>query len=279
MSQIDEENNVLNKRAIVVVALPIALVAIFLTLFFTVFNRDESEEAKVEEIKSEISVSSSDQIALEGLAEQLITQAGTFGVKQETITPNNIDEMATLLETNVEVAEYYFTPRSVAYNSIGGLILEGSPIDYNDTETSQWSNDFETNFRNSFTIKSVEATSEDKSAFVTVDGEQVEVVNVRVVFNSNETMYVENGSEYGALRTYSVRSKDFNNNSATLMFAKDNEGEWKLYDVRNLSNEFLLSTWNDPKSDSFSETQFNFPEIDKITPPDQNVEEIPTDEE
>lgn len=279
MSQIDEKDNSLNKRAIIVVALPIAIVAIFLTLFFTIFNGDETEENQVKEIKSEVKVSSSDQIALEGLAEQLINQAGTFGVKQETITPNNIDEMATLLETNVEVAEYYFTPRAVSYNNIDSLIFEGSPIDYSVTEVNQWSNDFETNFRNSFKIKSVDAVADDKSAFVTVNGEQVEVVNVRVSFNSNETMYVENGSEYGALRTYSVRSKDFNNNSATLMFAKDVDGDWKLYDIRNLSNKFLLSTWNDPKSDSFSETQFNFPEIDKITPPDQNIEENPTDEE
>jgi len=277
-SENTNEEAPLNKKAIVVVVLPVVAVAIFLILFFVVFpGNTNNEETNQPIVSSTVEISESEQVKLEGISETIINQTGEFGVKKDVITPENIDELATLLEIDVNSADYYFTSRSTAYNSIDDYIMEGSPIDYNETEVNSWSNDFETLFRNSFSIESVEASAYEKGSYVDIDGTQLRSASVRVSFNSNETMFVEVGSEFGAERSYSVRSKNFNNTTATLVFVIDSDNEWKLYDIRDLENEFLLATWDNPRSDAFSETQFDLQEIDKITPPNQDQDIEPTE--
>lgn len=267
-----EEDGPLNKRAIAVVAVPLALVAAFLILFFTVFSNDEEETPSSVPVDSSVSITETEQLEIEGLAEQFITQAGTFGVKKDSVSPENIDEMATLLETDVNSSQYYFTSRAVAYGSLEEFIMSDSPMDYSADTVKNWTNSFETNFRNSFVVNDVEANAEAKGSSITTDDGPLKSAVVNVVFDSNETMFVEVGSEYGAERSYSVRSKDFVQNRASLIFVDTPEG-WKLYNIRDLNNEFLLSTWDDPAEEAFADTQFNFEEIDKIVPPDQNVEE------
>ena len=270
-----EEDGPLNKRAIAVVAVPLVLVAVFLVLFFTVFDNEEENIASVP-IDNTVEITEMEQLEVEGLAEQFITQAGTFGVKKDAVSPENIDEMATLLETDVDSSQYYFTSRAVAYGSLDEFIMADSPVDYSADTVNNWTNAFETNFRNSFVVNDVEADAETKGNSITTDEGQLKSAVVNVVFDSNETMFVEVGSEYGAERSYSVRSKDFVQNRASLIFVDTPEG-WKLYNIRNLSNEFLLATWGNPAEEAFADTQFNFNEIDKIVPPDQNVGE-PVDE-
>lgn len=268
-----KENGPLNKRAIVVVALPIVAVAVFLVLFFVVFNgNDNNDNESTPNINSDVVISESEQVELESTAERIVNQTGNFGVKKDVVTSENIDELATLLEIDVNSADYYFTSRATAYNTIDEYTMEGSPIDYNQTEVNSWSNDFETLFRNSFSIESVEASAYDEGTFVDLNGNQLRAATVRVSFNSNETMFVEVGSEFGAERSYSVRSKNFNNTTANFIFVIDADNEWKLYDIRDLNNEFLLATWNNPRSDAFSETQFDLQEVDTITPPNQESE-------
>lgn len=267
-----EEDGPLNKRAIAVVAVPLALVVVFLVVFFTVFNDNNEEAPSSVPVDNSVEITETEQLEVEGLAEQFITQAGTFGVKKETISAENIDEMATLLETDVNSSQYYFTSRAVAYGSLEEFIMTDSPLDYPADTVNNWTNSFETNFRNSFVVNDVKVNAEKKGNSITTDEGQLKSAVVNVVFDSNETMFVEVGSEYGAERSYSVRSKDFVGNSASLIFVDTPEG-WKLYNIRDLNNEFLLATWDDPAEEAFSDTQFNFEEIDKIVPPDQNVEE------
>lgn len=270
-----EEDGPLNKRAIAVVAVPLALVAVFLVLFFTMFDNEEEDTTSVP-VDSTVEITETEQLEVEGLAEQFITQAGTFGVKKDAVSPENIDEMATLLETDVNSSQYYFTSRAVAYGSLDEFIMTDSPVDYSADVVNNWTNAFETNFRNSFVVNDVEANAEAKGSNITTDDGPLKSAVVNVVFDSNETMFVEVGSEYGAERSYSVRSKDFVQNRASLIFVDTPEG-WKLYNIRDLNNEFLLATWDDPAAEAFADTQFNFNEIDKIVPPDQNVGE-PVDE-
>lgn len=267
-----EEDGPLNKRAIAVVAVPLALVVVFLVVFFTVFNDNDEEAPSSAPVDSSVEITETEQLEVEGLAEQFITQAGTFGVKKDAVSAENIDEMATLLETDVNSSQYYFTSRAVAYGSLEEFIMTDSPLDYPADTVNNWTNSFETNFRNSFVVNDVKVNTEKKGNSITTDEGQLKSAVVNVVFDSNETMFVEVGSEYGAERSYSVRSKDFVGNSASLIFVDTPEG-WKLYNIRDLNNEFLLATWDDPAEEAFSDTQFNFEEIDKIVPPDQNVEE------
>lgn len=267
-----EEDGPLNKRAIAVVAVPLALVVVFLVIFFTVFNDNDEEAPSSAPVDNSVEITETEQLEVEGLAEQFITQAGTFGVKKDAISAENIDEMATLLETDVNSSQYYFTSRAVAYGSLEEFIMTDSPLDYPADTVNNWTNSFETNFRNSFVVNDVKVNAENKGSSITTDEGQLKSAVVNVVFDSNETMFVEVGSEYGAERSYSVRSKDFVGNRASLIFVDTPEG-WKLYNIRDLNNEFLLATWDDPAEEAFSDTQFNFEEIDKIVPPDQNVEE------
>lgn len=265
----DEEKG-LNKRAVAVVLIPVLLVAIFLVLFFVVFNGDETDETTVEEVKSNVVISEAEQLEVESEAERVIQIAGNFGVKKENVSAENIDEMATLLETDETASGYYFTSRANSYSSLSDFIMEGSPIDYSVDEVNNWTNAFETSFRNSFSVIEVSADAGEKGSYINSSDQRLKSVSVSVVFSSNQTMYVENGSEFGAERSYSVMSNDFESNSATMIFVEV-EGEWKLYDIKNLSNEFLLSTWNAPAEGAYADTQFGFKETDKLVPPGQNV--------
>lgn len=267
----EESDKGFDKRAVAIVAVPIVVIALFLSLFFFVFNND-SEDETVPEVKSEAEVSETEQIELEGLSEQIVGRTGNFGVKKDQVTADNVDELATLLETDIDSADYFFTPRAKSYDAARDFIIEGSPVDYSTTQVSNWTNGFETNFNVGFNVNSVEAVAYDKGSFVNLNGSQRRAVSVRVTFDSTETMFVEVGSEFGAERSYTITSKDFNNNNATFVFVADAKNNWKLYDIRDLNNQFLLSTWSKPEIGAYSETQYNFKEIDKLVPPNQNTE-------
>lgn len=268
----------LDKKAVAIVLVPILFIGVFLTLFFVVFDGDNTKEETAVPVNASesIDITESEQIALEGLSQQVVNRAGNFGVDTSKVSANNIDEMVTLIETDVDSSDYYFTSRSSSYESVREFIQDDSPADYEDYE--EWSNAFETNSNLSFSASNIVAESDSGGSFVTVSGEQLRSASVQVTFDSKETMYVESGSEYGAERSYTVREKNFTGNTATFIFVENSSGEWLLYDVRGLSREFLLSLWNDPQPESFAETQFDFTEVDVLVPPDQNIEEQPLDE-
>lgn len=288
----EEYDKGINKKAIVIVALPVCLVVLFLVLFFTIFNESETTETPLNtsNIESNVEITDAEKLEVEGLAESYVKEAGTFGVREENLTSENIDEMATLLETDSSSAVNYFTPRSMVYEGLDQFIYEGSPIYYPPSTVESWSDEFEVSSRASFSVESIEANSENTGSYVRVNGENMRSVSVNVAFKTNEKMFIEQGSEIGAERSYSIMEKTFDN-TAVFVFVYDNhEGEdeshdhsgsdWKLYNIKNLQNEFVLASWNDPNISDFAESQFGFVETGKIAPSNQNIDPaLPAEEE
>lgn len=286
MDNEETEETGLNKRAIIVVALPVLLVAVFLILFFTVFSNPEETEIQTEApIQSNIDITEGEQKELEGQAISFIKSAGEFGVRPQQISAENIDEVATLLETDPDSAKNYYTSRATTYEGLDRFISEHGTIYYPESTYLNWDENFETASNVSFTVDNVIAESSTKGSYIEIDGERLRSVEVNVRFNSQEKMYLEQGSEIGAERSYSVMEKDFNNTTATLVFvyddhiAEENEVEeesqgssWRIYDINNLRHPFLLATWDDPNTDDYADIQFGFVQTDKIVPPNQNIQ-------
>lgn len=278
----------LNKRAIIVVAIPVLIVAVFLVLFFVVFNGNDDSNTvdPLNSVESNIEITEAEQLEAEGLAESFVKEAGNFGVKKDQVNAENIDEMATLLGTDPNSASNYFTPRSLVYEGLDQYIYNNSPLYYPESVYSQWDNSFETSTNASFTVEEVEANAATAGTYITIDDRNMKSFSVNVRFNSKETMFIEQGSEIGAERSYSVMEKEFSNNTATFVFVyEEHEGEdeaehaehssgsdWKLYSIKDLKNEFLLASWDDPSMEDFSDTQFSFVENGKIVPTNQNIQ-------
>ena len=288
----DENKETINKKAIIVVAIQLLLVGLFLVLFFVVFNDEPVEESTdTVTVQSDMKISEDEKIELESLAESYVQEAGNFGVKKDQITENNIDEMATLLETDPQSAETYFASRRIVYEGLDQFIHENSPLYYSPSIVDTWSDEFETSSRASFSVESVEASAMDSGSFINVNGENLKSASVKVNFTTKETMFIEQGSEIGAERSYSVMEKDFDNTATFVFVYEEHEEEqtedadhshgshWKLYNINNLENEFVLASWADPNVQDFADSQFNFVENGKIVPSNQNIESTLAPEE
>lgn len=288
----EEKDEGFNKKAVIVVAVPVLLVGLFLVLFFTFFNDDPTEDnLEIPTVDSNVEITEAEKLEIEGLSESYVREAGTFGVREEQITADNIDEMANLLETDPSSAETYFTPRSLVYEGLDQFIYENSPLYYSPSVVESWSNEFETISRASFKVDSISSTALDKGAFINVNGANLRSASVNVQFTTKEKMFIEQGSEIGAERSYSVMEKDFDN-TATFVFVYEEYEEdaddedhshgshWKLYNITGLENEFVLASWSEPNAEEFADTQFSFVETGKIVPSEQNIQPaLPSEEE
>ena len=245
---------------LIVGVLSVAVATVLLAVWWTTPN----EEPTTPEITSQVEIDNQDQVLLSSRAKELLSIAGNFGVRPNTLTGDNIMNAQYLIASNPNQAKDFFVSRESAYAALKPHVFAGSPLSYDDRAVSQWTNQNELQNLTGYTVDSVSATTKKTGSYVNIGDKQHTAATVTVNFTSVATQRIQTINDSAWDGTFNVMEKTFANNTANLTFAKDGNGQWKLYSITDLKNQFLLATWYTPNSDAYANTQFDFKLIDTI---------------
>lgn len=210
------------------------------------------------DVKSDLKISDSDKAEVEATAQNIIERAGNFGFIPDKINADNLQEISYNLSVDENNSEEFFNSRQLSYDSIKRFIMPNSPIDYSDEVIARWNNDMELKSMISYEIDYVDTAAKDTAG--RIDGNTAAVVDVD--FTTKEQVRNKTANDTTWDGSYSIGQKMFNNNTAQFVFTKDpTSNEWRLYEIKDLKNKFLLSTWENPNIDSFLSTQQNFENV------------------
>lgn len=232
--------------------------AIVLSIIFLIPNDTQQSD---DTVKSDITLTAEDKAETSALAKDVIKSFGTFGFITDQITGDNIMDVSYLVSQDPSNAENFFTSREDAYNlTKEKFIAAGSPMDYDSRKVTDWTNDFEINSLASFSVESVEATTQNKGSTVSSeDGTSRTIAIVNVTFTSREIQRNQTVNDSTWDGTWDVSQKDFND-KAVLNFVQTENG-WQLYSMTGPTNAFLLSSWETPEASLYANTQFDFQKV------------------
>lgn len=253
------------KRLIKFIAIVVTVIAVIVTLIF-VFVPKESKEP---EIKSTIKISAQEKLEVEELSKTIINKVGNFGIRSDKLNGDNARNVEYVITQSPNNAKELSTSRQNAYESINENIMKNSPLAYSPRIVAEWVNESEMDGLISYKVDSATAVANDTGSTITVDDKQLKSVTVKVTFSSTETVRQATANDTSWDGSFTILEKTFGNNTADLIFVKDNDNEWKAYALRNLDNQFLLATWETPASDSFADTQLGFNVVGKLEPTDK----------
>lgn len=258
-------SNIQERRLIIVIVAAIVFAAVVagIILQFTGPSNTKVDE----EVNSTVKIDNQERVQVEDLSDQAIKDFGTFGSVKDNLTGDNIGNVSYMVEAAPLQASDYWVPRSTQYSGFkDSYIADDSPLDYDTQIISQWANAWEPANLVGYSVTSVESIAQDNAGKVTINDKEYKAVYVDVTFSSQETQYMATGSDTEWDGSYNVMQKGFSDNTATLTFVEISDNNWKMYSIRDLDNQFLLSTWETPASDAYSETQFDFETVATLTP-------------
>lgn len=243
----------------------VVILAVIAVVAFLV-PKDAPEDAAppARKVASSIDIPAADQRQVELLSTSLVSSLGKFGIKSDQVNAENIYKARYFINQNPYNALNYFLPRSVAYNSVRGNLVGGSPMDYEPNDVSGWSNDMETNGMLSFVPSNVVVNAESTGDYVNTNAGRDLAATVHVTFTSTETQRRATKDDSSWDGSFAVSQKTFPV-SADFIFAKV-EDTWMLYDMKNVTNPFTLASWNDSNSTAYADSQFGFTNVDTLKP-------------
>lgn len=251
-----------NKRLIkLIIGVLVSVGVVLAALFWMTSGNDDSEN----EINSSVSLLDEEKMAAESVAREFVKSSGNFGIRTDQITGNNIRNVSHLIhEEDTSVKDYLLT-REDSYNFVKSeYVYPGSPLDYDSRAMAQWKNQFESNRLATFEAKDVVAESNKDGKYLSIEGRQYKALNVKVSFNSKETIRDVTANDTSWDGSYNVLEKTFPNNTVNLLMVESDEG-WKTYQQSDLENQFLLSSWKTPNSDNYAGVQNGFILVDTLT--------------
>lgn len=215
-------------------------------------------------VKSDVPLSKTDQLASEESASEFLKTAGTFGIKSSELTGDNIRNVSYLLTKNDASVTRYVTSRKDSYGFLNkNYVYKGSPLDYDGRSVAQWKSPSEDRNLTSYQSQNVTAKAKPNAQMLTISGKDVPAAEVEVTFDSKETIRTVTANDTTWDGSYSVLEKLFPKNSVTLLLVEEN-GSWKVYSQNNLQKQFLLSTWENPDSDAYSNDQTGFTQVSTL---------------
>lgn len=244
------------RRLAFMVSVVVLVIAVVVALVFFIIPKNDGDT--VEEVKSDVEITSTEISALETLSFEILQKIGNFGIRSDVLTADNALEVEYIAAQTPNDGGIFFTSRQTAYESIRDNVLSGSPIDYPARTVSEWVNNSEIEGLVSFEVIWSTIEAQSKGSHTSVSGVEHKTAYVDVTFTSKETMRHATADDSTWDGSYNVLSKDFPNNTARLTFVQDENLQWKLYSLTGLEYQFLLATWETPNSDSFVNTQHDF---------------------
>lgn len=255
------------KRLALVIGTVVALAGLMFLLAFFMLNQSGPESG-------EIDLTSDDKTAVEQESNKIVAEAGNFGIKDNVLTADNARKIrntlnsSSLTDSNNDAGEYAVS-RSELYDSIRGDIFPGSPADYSTRTVDEWDTKIEEDQLWSVRSDNIRSKTEGQGATVNVNDKNYKTANVKVYFDGKETKRMSTAQDTSWDGSYKVLEKKFDDSQMDLTFIQDDYGNWKLYEVKNLSEPFLTALWNIPRdgsSEEYQNSQFGFEQVDVLKP-------------
>jgi len=255
-----KESKGYNKRLAILITSVFSVIALICAAIFIFIPKDSDET-----IDSTVEVTESERLAAENVAEEFIKSAGNFGVITDSIDGDSILDVSYLLVEGYASSNDYIKSRADSYlETRDNYIHKDSPLRYDTRVVSSWLNTFEIDRLATIEANVNEVNAHENGKFLNINENDVKAIEVDVVFDSKEIVRDMTANDATWDGSYSILEKDYINTTATITTAIDDEGEWKVYSVRNLDNEYLLSTWKNPNSEYNESRESGFKNVGKL---------------
>lgn len=234
------------------VVIALALVA---TIFLLTRGGEETvgQDAKITEVE---------KVDARKTIENYFAEAGTWGVRTDTLTSENLASVRYLIAINGPSAPTYWKSRNETYMSLReNYLVNGTPMWSSDGEVQAWVDMISRDSMSSFETVDVEVQPIEDGSWFMVQGEQVKSVTIDVNYSVLQTRYNQSATDSSWDGTFIVDEKRFDD-SASVILVQIN-GKWRLYDLRGNEFPFLLASWLKPESDYY-EDQYDFTETGRI---------------
>lgn len=213
--------------------------------------------------KSTVELSVEDQRAAEVASKAFVQTAGTWGVKQGSITPNNFIEARYLIRSMSAGASQYWIDRSVSYKAVlGGSLSSAGPLVYDRNTYTHWDDQAAREYLSSFTIQNVSAKSGTTGGYVEIGAQRFPSAYVKTTFTSRQTNMRHTVDDASWDGTVDIMARNYNQD-VTVTLVKQDE-KWRVYDVANLTQPFLLTTWREPDASYEVSMQVGFTKVDSL---------------
>lgn len=252
-----------NKRLGILIGSVFGVITVIIVGIFLLLNNQTDDSG----IKAEVEITEAERIEATALSKDFMKTVGNFGVISKNLTADNIlDVSYILVEPNTDSSDYIVS-RSDAYNNAkADMIFKGGPLDYNTKNVLSWNNYFELDKMATMELLESNIELNDKGINLNINEKEVKGLEVKVVFDSKETVRDMTANDASWDGSYSVLEKDFVNTSLTLTLVKNSDNEWRVFSIRDLDSNHLLATWespNDSDSDSVDRQQ-GFKQVDLL---------------
>lgn len=249
-----------NRRLITLIVAVFGVVAIICAGLFLLNPKDTGDS-----VDSIVEVTESEKLSAENVAEEFIKSAGNFGVITNAIDGDSILDVSYLLIDEYSKSSDYLLSRADSYIATKDqYIHSSSPLQYDTREVTSWLNPFEIDRLATIEAKVSEADSHENGKYLNINEVNVKAIEVDVTFDSKETVRDMTANDSTWDGSYSILEKEHPNTTATITVALDSDEEWRIYSVRNLDKEFLLSTWKNPSTDYDLNREDGFKNIGKL---------------
>lgn len=257
----ERTNKDFNKRALILFTALFGVSALVVGLF--IWAPWDSTDETPDTIEK-YSLTSDATSELEELSENIVQDTGDFGLDPEYMTNNNIQNVSYTVSRQDESWDRYADTRGQTYEANRSYLAGGAPIDYDSRGVSDWDLGEELNTLMSFELQNVEATASTEGTIDRTTNNESRYATVTVEFESKVTRRLVTAEDTSWDGSYRVLEKPIEG-SATFTF-KDVSGDWKLYNVEDSTNEFLLALWLPNFGTEYSESMFGFREVEILTP-------------
>lgn len=230
----------------------LALVA---TIFLLTRGGEETvgQDAKISEVE---------KVEARKVLENFFTEAGTWGVKTDELTSENIASVRYLIAINGPSAPTYWQSRNDTYMQLRETYLvPGTPMWTSDGEVQAWVDMISRDSMSSFETVDVEIDPIGDGSWFMVQGEQAKSVTIDVKYSIVQTRYNQTSTDSSWDGTFVVDEKRFDDSASVILVQVADE--WRLYDLRGNEFPFTLASWLTPDRDYY-DSQFDFVETGRI---------------
>lgn len=234
-----------------------AVIALALVATIFLLTRDGDER-----VGQDARISETEKVAARQVLENFFTDAGTWGLKTDTLTEDNLASVRYLIAINGPSAPTYWQSRNETYLALRDeYLLNGTPMWTSDGEVQAWVDMISRDSLSSFKTVDVEVQPIEDGSWFMVQGEQVKSVTIDVNYSVVQTRYNQSSTDSSWDGTFIVDEKRFDD-SASVILIQINDS-WRLYDLRGNEFPFVLASWLNPDQDYY-DSQFDFVETGRI---------------
>lgn len=209
-------------------------------------------------IKSAIPLTAADQAEGTKISNEFLKQAGTWGLRENTINPDNMQVAHFTVQRNTRTANNYWYSRNENYPTLKEkYIAPEGDLWYSDSMVQNWWDSISREGMASFETLSVTPKVPDKGSKLLIKETEYESMIVPVKYSVRERKYYPTGTDSSWDGTYSIMKRVYEED-AQLILIKTGSG-WKVYQLTGNKYPFLLSTWATPDED-YNDQQFGFEE-------------------